>query len=162
MRFSVLLLCCLSTAHALTFEQLNDQGIQIQKQKNTILNATQIKTRYQFTFPDHPASKITVQAVALKKNQQIQNLEVLGLGKLAASQGETVFNALLRMASLCLNFGPSAVSMDHMTRAPSLQNKNLKFSKIYGTVKVSYQIQQGKLTHLSYQRMKSQPASCTL
>lgn len=161
MRLSVLLLCCLSTAHALTFEQLNDQGIQIQKQKNTILNATQIKTSYQFTFPDNLKSKITVQAVALKKNQQIQKLEVLGLDRLAASQGETVFNAVLRMASLCLNFGPSAVSMDHMTRASSSQN-NLNFSKVYGNVKVSYQIQKGKLTHLSYQRLRTQPASCTL
>ncbi|GEM47026.1 hypothetical protein [Deinococcus cellulosilyticus] len=156
----LLVLSCFSMAHALNFEQLNDQGLKIQRGTIRTVSSTEVQADYRVSFPGTPSQNITVRALALQKNHQIQKLQVLKLQNLPSSQGEKVFNAVLRMASLCLNFGPSAASMDHMMQAA--QNSNLNFSKTYGSVKVAYQIQQGKLLSLSYQRLKTQPSSCTL
>lgn len=157
-------LACSSAAQALTFEQLNDQGLDLKILK-TIRKPEAIMVTYQFAFPasrSGEVQKFTTEVRAHPVSKQIVDLRLTDVKNLPAHQSEAVFGVLLRMSSLCMGFAPSAVSLDFMQQAPTAQKTVLKVNKTYGKVQVSYVLDKGKLTHLRYLNPKPAKSNCTL
>lgn len=157
-------LTCSSAAQALTFEQLNDQGLDLKILK-TVRKPEAITVTYQFAFPAPRSGEVqtfTAEVRALPASKQIVDLHLADVKNLPAHQSEAVFGVLLRMSSLCMGFAPSGVSLDFMQQIAASQKTVLKFNQTYGKVQVSYVLDRGKLTQLRYLNPKPAKSNCTL